>query len=392
MLGLAGAVDLEIVWSSDVMEELVARHGISIGDLDRDRRIVSERDLVSVILSFLADGGGGERHVAASGIIEQFASQFDSSRRPRRHTVAPRWQCIHWVCRASFTSSPSTTPSGDCCHRRAPTSPVLAATAPIPTSSCSSPRVRACGSATPTYRAPRANRLIFTHDPPAEMLRISDELGTALADARVFLVSSLNAIRDGHVLEARLAQLRQYMERLPSDAFVYYEDAGFHDPALSKQAADGLHGAVDVHGMNEDEMQVHLGHQVDLLDADATAEALTELPPLRRRADRRRPHPVLGALAGKRRPALRASAAQRDHHGDEALPPRRCPRLAPTLASHDPSIRQVRFSLEALRATGWAMWCAASPWCTPTTPQAHDDRSRRHLRRRILAPLVEAGA
>ena len=174
--------------------------------------------------------------------------------------------------------------------------------------------------------APRPNRLIFTHDPPAEELRISDELGTALADARIFLVSSLNAIRDGRVLEARLSQLRQYMERLPSDAFVYYEDAGFHDPALSKQAADGLRGAVDVHGMNEDEMQVHLGHEVDLLDADEMAEALTELSSLVAGPTvvLHTRHWVLSLGTDAER--YEPSVAQRDRHGDESLPPRRCPR------------------------------------------------------------------
>ena len=239
--------------------------------------------------------------------------------------------------------------------------------------------------------APRANRLIFTHDPPAETLRISDELGTALAETtRIFLVSSLNAIRDGRVLETRLAQLRQYMDRLPSDAFVYYEDAGFHDPALSKQAVDGLRGAVDVHGMNEDGMQVHLGHHVDLLDADAMAEALTELHPLVAA-------PIvvvhtrywvlsLGSDAQRYEPALRSGitmATSRYLHGD-ALP-------GADSGVHDPSTRQVRGSPRSPRPVGRCGVLRSRGACQrPRKPD--DDRSRRHLRRWVPRPLVAAGA
>ena len=278
---MAGAVDLEIDWSSGVMELLVARHGIGTGDLDRDHRIESERDLVTVILSFLADGAGGERHVVSS------AASSNSSRRSSTHALALGGTPV----RAGLALHSLGVPcllhlvAVDVDVRR-----LLPASCTYITSAhedSTHPHLivqfpeGACVRVGDTdVCASRPNRLIFTHDPPAEELRISDQLGTALADARIFLVSSLNAIRDGGVLEARLSQLRRYMERLPSDAFVYYEDAGFHDPALSKQAADGLRGAVDVHGMNEDEAQVHLGHEVDLLDADEMAEALAELSSL----------------------------------------------------------------------------------------------------------------
>jgi ADP-dependent phosphofructokinase/glucokinase len=280
VLGMAGAVDIEIVWSARVMAALVARHAISISELGRDHRIECERDLVTVILSFLADGAGGERHVTSSAIIEQFASQFDSrialGGTPVRAALVLQSlgvPCLIHLVAVDDVVRRLLPPSCDYITSAHEDSSHPHLIVQFPKDTC----VRVGDTA---VCAPRANRLIFTHDPPAEELRISDELGTALADASVFLVSSLNAIRDPRLLDERLTQLKRYMERLPPDAFVFYEDAGFHNPALSRQACDGLRGAVDVHSMNEDEMQVHLGHKVDLLDAEAMAEALTELCPL----------------------------------------------------------------------------------------------------------------
>ena len=72
------------------MEELVARHGVGTGDLDRDHRIESERDLVTVILSFLADGAGGERHVTVIGDRRTVRVEVRLTRRARRNTGARR--------------------------------------------------------------------------------------------------------------------------------------------------------------------------------------------------------------------------------------------------------------------------------------------------------------
>lgn len=277
VLGMAGAVDFEITWSARVMEDLAVRHGIRIDELGQDRPIDSERDLVAVILSFVADGAGGERHVASSAIIEQFAAQFDM-----------RIALGGTPVRAAFALAALGVPclvhlvAVDDVVRR-----LLPATCTYITSArqdSTHPHLIVQFSEGACVRvgdadvcAPRPNRLIFTHDPPAEKLRISSELDAALSNAQVFLISSLNAIRDPRVLDARLTQLKRSMERLPAEALVYYEDAGFHVPALSRRACEGLRGVVDVHGMNEEEMQTHLGYRVDVLDTDEMAAALTEL-------------------------------------------------------------------------------------------------------------------
>jgi ADP-dependent phosphofructokinase/glucokinase len=81
-------------------------------------------------------------------------------------------------------------------------------------------------------------------------------------------------VQDVAILDARLAELRGHLRRLPTDAVVVFEDAGYHVPAMSARVVAALGDLVDVHGMNEDELQAHLGHDVDLLDAEALAVAL----------------------------------------------------------------------------------------------------------------------
>ena len=76
-LGFGNNVDYEIVWNTQVVEELIVHYGIRADELDVDRPIDSERNLVISILRFVKSGGGGERFVASSAIIEHFAQRFD---------------------------------------------------------------------------------------------------------------------------------------------------------------------------------------------------------------------------------------------------------------------------------------------------------------------------
>jgi ADP-dependent phosphofructokinase/glucokinase len=67
------------------------------------------------------------------------------------------------------------------------------------------------------------------------------------------------------------------MRELPPDALVYYEDAAFHEPAFSRRVRDALLDVIGIYGLNEDELQAHLGHAVDLLSVDEVERALTSL-------------------------------------------------------------------------------------------------------------------
>ncbi len=123
--------------------------------------------------------------------------------------------------------------------------------------------------------APFPNRLIYVNDPANSALLLTGDLGDRLGHADVFLISGFNAMRDAAELDRRLAELRAHMRRLPPGAVTYFEDAAYHEPGFSRRVRDALLDAIDVYGLNEDELQSYLGRPVDLLSADEVADALT---------------------------------------------------------------------------------------------------------------------
>jgi len=277
VLGLAGTVDYEVAWDAGVVEDLLRRHGIRRDELTLDRPINTERDLVATVAAFVASGAGGERFIASSAVVEEFAARFDKritlGGTPVRAAMAMDAlgldSHLHLVSidehvRRLLPASCTYTCSAD--HDT--TDPHLIVQFPA------GARLRA-GDIDVT--APHPNRLIVANDPPARELVISPDLGDALAEADVFLISGFNVIQEIDVLDQRLRDLQRHLRSLPSSAVVFYEDAGFHAAGLNRRVIEALRHEVDVHSMNEDEMQAYLGRPVDLLDPVQVEAALGEL-------------------------------------------------------------------------------------------------------------------
>ena len=91
--------------------------------------------------------------------------------------------------------------------------------------------------------------------------------GDLITGAQVFLISGFNAMRDEQLLVDRLASLQRMLARLPADAQVFFEDAGYYNPDFHKLAVNTLGRRITIFSLNEDELQGHLGRTVDMLDA-----------------------------------------------------------------------------------------------------------------------------
>jgi ADP-dependent phosphofructokinase/glucokinase len=277
VLGLGGTVDYEVVWDSRLLEGLVDEYGIRAAELTTTIPIESERDLVVSLLAFLKDGVGGERYVASSQIIEQFAARFE-----KRITLggtcvraALAMRVLGVTCTLHLVSI------DDHVRRLLPEGCDYICSATEDTTDPHLIVQFAPGAAVHAgdidIRSPHANRIIFANDPPNRELVLSTELGPVLRDAAVFMVSGFNVIRDRALLDERLAQLREHMSTLPPDSVVFYEDAGYHVAGMSERVRAELTELIDVHSMNEDEMQAYLGRSLDLLDPDEMQAALAEL-------------------------------------------------------------------------------------------------------------------
>ena len=276
-LGLGGCVDYELKLSSSTLEQLVEQYRIRDAELTPSAVVTSERDLVVSVLGHLKQGGGGEHFVASSAALQAFAERF-----PTRTALGGT------SVRAAIAMSRLGVPStlhlvslndvvrrllpADCDYihsgRRDTLYPHLIVEYDQHL------RVRV-GDIDIRGRFP--NRLIYVNDPANEALELSAELGPLLRDARIFLISGFNAIRDEGVLDERLSALREHMRQRPPEALVYYEDAVFHEPAFSQRVRDALLEVIDVYGLNEDEMQSYLGRAVDLLSVTDVERALTSL-------------------------------------------------------------------------------------------------------------------
>jgi sugar/nucleoside kinase (ribokinase family) len=58
---------------------------------------------------------------------------------------------------------------------------------------------------------------------------------------------------------------------------VLFEDAGYHEPSYGPIVLAGLADQFDVYSLNEDELQLRVGRDVDLLDPDDVARAVATL-------------------------------------------------------------------------------------------------------------------
>ncbi|MEV0388694.1 ADP-dependent glucokinase/phosphofructokinase [Nonomuraea sp. NPDC050643] len=277
VLGLGGCVDYELKLSSSVLERLVAEHRIHDAELTSSVTVTNERELVISILGYLKKGGGGEHFVASSAALSAFAGRF-----PTRTTLGGT--SVRAAMEMSRLGVPSTlhlVSLNDIVRRLLPADCDYVCSGDQDTlyphlivQYDQGLRVRAGDI---DIRAPFPNRLIYVNDPANESMLLSGDLGSLLSHARVFLISGFNAIRDRPTLDRRLSTLRSHMRQLPAEAVVYYEDAGFHEPGLSHRVRDALLDVIDIYGLNEDEMQAHLGHAVDLLSVTEVASALESL-------------------------------------------------------------------------------------------------------------------
>lgn len=277
VLGLVGCVDYELQLSSTMLEQLVAEHKIRDSELTSSVPVTNERDLIISMLAYIKQDVGGERFVASSDALSTFAARF-----PKRISLGGT------AVRAGLAMSRLGVPST--LHLASINDYIRRLLPPACDYICSARedtldphlivqyeqdiRVRVGDL---NLHAPFPNRLIYVNDPPNEALVLSEELGSLLRDADIFLISGFNSMRDQDLLDERLSTLRRHMRQLPSQALVYYEDAAFHEPAFSGRVRNALLEVIDVYGLNEDEMQAYVGYPVDLLSATEVEQALNSL-------------------------------------------------------------------------------------------------------------------
>lgn len=276
-LGFGDNVDYEIVWDAQVIATLINHYGIRVGEIAANCPIDSERDLVISILSFLQTGSGGERFVASSTILEQFAQRFvvnyTLGGTPVRAAIAMR--------KIGYTAALHLVTIND--HVRnliPPDSPYVcsnAAESVHPHLIVQFGQGDCVKAGDIDICASRANRIIYHHDTDNITMKLNEDFADLLTDAKVLLISGFNAMQDATLLTDRMAALLRMLAKLPTDTQIYYEDAGFYNPRFNELIFSTLGPKITIFSLNEDELQGHLGRKLDLLDAEQVQAALADL-------------------------------------------------------------------------------------------------------------------
>ena len=259
------------------MARLAEEYGIRPEELTTDTVIMDERSLVVSILSFLQSGTGGERFVASPDIIEHFAWQFENKvtlgGTPIRAAIAIDklgYQCVlHLITMNDHVRRLFSPPDAYICSSKGEhVYPHLIVQY--------HPGVRVQTS-TLDLCAQRANRIIYDNDPESIQMALNENLARFCPDAKVFLISGFNAMQDAGLLQKRLDTVKRIIAPLPDSAIVYYEDGGFHNASLRAVIRDRLETNIDIHSMNEDELQGFLGRKLDLLNAREITDAVKQI-------------------------------------------------------------------------------------------------------------------
>jgi ADP-dependent phosphofructokinase/glucokinase len=276
-LGLGDNVDYEIIWNSQVFEELIERYHICREELNTGQVVRDERDLVVSILAFLQNESGGERFVTDSSILESFAERFEKKitlgGTSVRAAIAMHklgyHAALHLVTLNEHVRRllPPDCPYV-CSAQEEGIYPHLIVQFSAGT------RIKAADIDICTSRS---NRIIYDNDYDNIQMALSPAYRNLIGQAKVFLISGFNAMQDQALLQTRLETLRFIMQALPEDAQVYYEDACFHSPQFSGLVRSALLDRIQIYSMNEDELQGYLGRPLDLLDTQQMYAALHEI-------------------------------------------------------------------------------------------------------------------
>ncbi|TCC22773.1 hypothetical protein E0H58_20535 [Kribbella speibonae] len=277
VLGLGGCVDHELTLSAPVMEQLIREYRIRADELTAPIAITNERELVISVLTYLQKGGGGEHYVASAATLREFTQRF-----PIRTTLGgTSVRAAKELSRLGVPSTLHLVSINDVVRRLLPADTDYVCSDDKDTFNpnvivqyAQDLQVRAGDI---DLRAPFPNRLIYANDPANSSMLLSPDLGPLLRGARLFLISGFNSLRDQQLLDARLSSLQDHLRQLPEAAIVYYEDAGFHQPAFSQRVREALLHRINIYGLNEDEMQSYLGRTVNLLSVEHVAAALESL-------------------------------------------------------------------------------------------------------------------
>lgn len=277
VLGLGDNIDYEIRWDSGIVEKMARDCNLSASEINQNIEINTPRDMLASILGFVQWGRGGERFVHDPELIENFAGNFEKKitlgGTAVRAAIAMR--------KLGYTSAVHLVTMNEHVERLLPPDCQRLCsngeTSSYPHLIVQFPAGIQVDANDVHIKTKRPNRIIYANDKDNALMRLHPDLSLLLEDAKVFLVSGFNTMRDTALIEDRLKQLQGAMESLSPGAIVFYEDAGFHEKDISAIVRRYLLKRINIYSLNEDELEGYLGRPLSLTDPVAIAAALRDI-------------------------------------------------------------------------------------------------------------------
>ena len=279
-LGLNNGIDYEIRWDSSVIEKMIIEKGMKASDIRKLSIISSDWDLLSSILYYVSTGEGASAYVSDIKINFDFASKFDY-----KVTIGGAGtRAAIAIDKLGYSSIVHLVSTNNETRTKLPPSAVTY-----------------CGNDHDTLyphlivqftegthikandidiTSPRANRIMYLHDPDIMEMPLNEDFFKESGRCNVLLIGGFTTVPDPAEGLVKAKEVLGYINRYVGPRTeVYYEDScpprGIsegHTEIWRTVAAD-----ISIFGLNEDELQNHIGRRINLLDAEEVVEALKDL-------------------------------------------------------------------------------------------------------------------
>lgn len=277
VLGLGDNIDYEIVWDRHVIQDMLTECNLHFKDITQPARINSIRNLLISILYNMNRGTGEERHVDDPDLIHTFTKRFSYKTTLGGTSV----RAAITMDKVGLASTVHLVTDNDLVRLLLPSSTNIISRGQddtvYPHLIIQYPADCTIEVDDISLTTRRANRLIYVNDADNQNMKINENLGPALKDADIFLISGFNAIQEEKILDRALEDVLHASSFLSPHATLFYEDAGFHQERFNEIVCQGIEAKIDIHSMNEDELKNYTGKTFSLLDPQEVYETVQML-------------------------------------------------------------------------------------------------------------------
>lgn len=276
-LGLAGPVDYEAVWDEKVWRSLAREFDVGVEDLGFNGPVNDRREAVRAVLSLIAESRGNEIRVEDPEVSFWLGGVLD-----HRVTIGgTNFRAATILGQFGIPSIAQVSASDQVMESLVPEScqimPAKLVERLTPNIIIQFPKSVSIPIRGGVVRSHRADRVILANDENIQHPTFPAEMAHVLANVRLAMVSSINAITDKVELEARLEELTGALRGRRQDSLFLWEDAGYHQPEFQELVALAVAPLVDIFSTNIEEAYSLTGLRTDIWDPHSIVGALKSL-------------------------------------------------------------------------------------------------------------------